>query len=138
MGIQPFLITSSVRAFLAQRLVRVLCPNCKAPANHSKAFLEQAGFPMAHATRIMQAKGCEECRNTGYQGRAALFEICMVTPALEELISQGKSGDVLRAKALQEGMVPLRQDGWNRVIAGVTTVEEVVRVTSADPDLINE
>ena len=138
MGIQPFLITSSVRAFLAQRLVRVLCPNCKKPANHSKAFLEQAGFPMAHAASVLQAKGCEECRNTGYQGRAALFEICMVTPALEELISQGKSGDVLRAKALQEGMVPLRQDGWNRVIAGVTTVEEVVRVTSADPDLINE
>jgi len=138
MGIQPFLITSSVRAFLAQRLVRVLCPSCKAPAQHSKAFLEQAGFPMAFADRIMQAKGCEECRNTGYQGRAALFEICLVTPALEELISQGKSGDVLRAKALTEGMVPLRQDGWNRVIAGVTTVEEVVRVTSADPDLINE
>lgn len=138
MGIQPFLITSSVRAFLAQRLVRVLCPNCKAPANHSRAFLEQAGFPMVHAPRIMQAKGCEECRNTGYQGRAALFEICMVTPGLEELISQGKSGDVLRAKALAEGMVPLRQDGWNRVIAGVTTVEEVVRVTSADPDLSSE
>ena len=129
---QPFLISSSVRAFLAQRLVRVLCPNCKQPAQHSKAFLEQAGFPMAHATRVMQAKGCEECRTTGYQGRAALFEICTVTPGMEELISQGKPGDILRAKALQEGMVPLRQDGWNRVIAGVTTVEEVVRVTSAD------
>ena len=138
MGIQPFLITSSVRAFLAQRLVRVLCSNCKSPAHHSAAFLEQAGFPMAHATRVMKANGCEECRNTGYQGRAALFEICLVTPGLEELISQGKSGDVLRAKALQEGMIPLRQDGWNRVIAGVTTVEEVVRVTSADSDLSSE
>ena len=93
---------------------------------------------MAHAPRIMQAKGCEECRQTGYQGRAALFEICLVTPALQELISQGKSGEVLRTKALQEGMIPLRQDGWNRVIAGVTTVEEVVRVTSADTDLVDE
>ena len=138
MGIQPFLISSSVRAFLAQRLVRVLCPNCKQPAHHSKAFLEQAGFPMVHAPRIMSAKGCDECRGTGYQGRAALFEICTVTPGLEELISQGKSGDVLRAKALQEGMVPLRQDGWNRVIAGVTTVEEVVRVTSADSELAGD
>jgi general secretion pathway protein E len=136
MGVQPFLIASSVRAFLAQRLVRVLCSNCKKPAHHSKAFLEQAGFPMAHASRVMQAAGCEECRQTGYQGRAALFEICLVTPALQELISQGKSGEVLRAKALQEGMIPLRQDGWNRVIAGVTTVEEVVRVTSADADLV--
>jgi general secretion pathway protein E/type IV pilus assembly protein PilB len=138
MGVQPFLIASSVRAFLAQRLVRVLCPNCKRPAQHSKAFLEQAGFPMVHADRIMQATGCEQCRQTGYQGRAALFEICMVTPAMQELISQGRSGEILRMKALHEGMIPLRQDGWNRVIAGVTTVEEVVRVTAADLDVSAE
>jgi general secretion pathway protein E len=138
MGVQPFLIASSVRAFLAQRLVRVLCPKCKRPAQHSQAFLEQAGFPMAHAARVMQAKGCEQCRQTGYQGRAALFEICLVTPALQDLISQGKSGEALRAKALQEGMIPLRQDGWNRVISGVTTVEEVVRVTAADLDVLDE
>jgi general secretion pathway protein E len=138
MGVQPFLVASSVRAFLAQRLVRVLCPNCKRPAHHSKAFLEQAGFPMAHAARIMQATGCDECRQTGYQGRAALFEICMVTPAMEDLISQGKSGEALRTRALAEGMVPLRQDGWNRVIAGTTTVEEVVRVTAADVDALDE
>jgi len=82
--------------------------------------------------------GCEECRNSGYQGRAALFEICMVTPALQELISQGKSGESLRVKALQEGMIPLRQDGWNRVVAGTTTIEEVVRVTAADLDVLDE
>ena len=139
MGVQPFLVASSVRAFLAQRLVRMLCPHCKAPAHHSRAFLEQTGFPMAHASRIMQAKGCEHCRGTGYQGRAALFEICMVTPAIQELISQGKSGEVLKNKALQEGMIPLRQDGWNRVIAGATTVEEVVRVTAAtDVEVLDE
>jgi general secretion pathway protein E len=138
MGVQPFLVASSVRAFLAQRLVRLLCTNCKRPAHHSKAFLEQAGFPMAHASRVMQAAGCDECRQTGYQGRAALFEICLVSPALQEMISQGKSGEVLRTKALQEGMIPLRQDGWNRVIAGATTVEEVVRVTAADVDVLDE
>jgi general secretion pathway protein E/type IV pilus assembly protein PilB len=138
MGVQPFLVSSSVRAFLAQRLVRVLCPNCKKPAEHSKAFLEQIGFPMAYADLILQAKGCERCRHTGYQDRAALFEICLVTPALQEMISQGKSSELLRAKALQEGMVPLRQDGWNRVIAGATTVEEVVRVTAADVDALDE
>ncbi len=93
---------------------------------------------MAHASRVLQAVGCEECRHTGYQGRAALFEICMVTPALEEMISQGKSGESLKSKALQEGMIPLRQDGWNRVIAGSTTIEEVVRVTAADVDLLDE
>lgn len=138
MGVQPFLVSSSVRAFLAQRLVRLLCPNCKQPAEHPARFLEQVGFPAAQAGNIRQAKGCEQCRQTGYQGRAALFEICMVTPALQEMISQGKSGEVLRAKALQEGMVPLRQDGWNRVIAGLTTVEEVLRVTAADVDVLDE
>jgi len=138
MGVQPFLVSSSVRAFLAQRLVRTLCPNCKRPAEHSRSFLDQIGFPTAQAERIFQAKGCDRCRQTGYQGRAALFEICLVTPALQEMIAQGKSGEILRAKALQEGMVPLRQDGWNRVIAGTTTVEEVVRVTAADVDVLDE
>jgi general secretion pathway protein E/type IV pilus assembly protein PilB len=138
MGVQPFLVSSSVRAFLAQRLVRVLCPNCKRPAEHPPHFLEQIGFPMAQADRVFQAKGCEHCRQTGYQGRAALFEICLVTPALQEMISQNKSAELLRAKALQEGMVPLRQDGWNRVIAGTTTVEEVVRVTAADVNVLDE
>src|SRR5476651_404706 len=138
MGVQPFLIASSVRAFLAQRLVRVLCPTCKKKAEHKQLFLEQIGFPMAHVDKIMQAKGCEQCRQTGYQGRAALFEICLVTPAMQELISQGRPSEALRQKALQEGMVPLRQDGWNRVIAGATTVEEVVRVTAADVDVLDE
>src|SRR5271163_1237139 len=77
MGVQPFLVASSVRAFLAQRLVRLLCTHCKKPAHHSKVFLDQAGFPMMHASRAMQAVGCEECRHSGYQGRAALFEICL-------------------------------------------------------------
>ena len=138
MGVQPFLVSSSVRAFLAQRLVRVLCPHCKRPAEHPKAFLQQIGFPMASADRIYQAIGCEQCRHTGYQGRAALFEICMLSAALQDMISQRKSDEALRAKALQEGMVPLRQDGWNRVIGGVTTVEEVVRVTAAGADILDE
>jgi len=138
MGVQPFLVSTSVRAFLAQRLVRVLCPHCKKPAEHPKSFLEGIGFPMAYADRILQAVGCEECRHSGYQGRAALFEICMMTPALQDMVSQGKSSESLRTKALQDGMVPLRQDGWNRVIAGTTTVEEVVRVTAANVDVLDE
>lgn len=138
MGVQPFLVSSSVRAFLAQRLVRVLCPACRKPAQHSPEFLRQAGFPMAFADRIQQAVGCEHCRHSGYEGRAALFEICLITPAMQDMIAQGKSAEALRARALQEGMVPLRQDGWNRVIAGATTLEEVVRVTAADVDVLDE
>jgi type II secretory ATPase GspE/PulE/Tfp pilus assembly ATPase PilB-like protein len=138
MGVQPFLVSSSVRAFLAQRLVRVLCPACSKPAQHSPEFLRQVGFPVAQADKIRQAVGCEHCRHTGYEGRAALFEICLVSPTLQEMITQGKSAEALRARALQDGMVPLRQDGWNRVIAGATTIEEVVRVTSADVDVLDE
>jgi general secretion pathway protein E len=138
MGVQPFLVASSVRAFLAQRLVRVLCPHCHQPAHHAPEVLRQVGFPVRYADRIQQAVGCEQCRHTGYQGRAALFEICLLTPAMQEMIAQGKSAETLRAHALQDGMVPLRQDGWNRVLAGTTTLEEVVRVTSADVDLIDE
>jgi general secretion pathway protein E len=138
MGVQPFLVSSSVRAFLAQRLVRVLCSACRKPAPHSPEFLRQVGFPPAYAGQVYQAVGCEHCRHTGYEGRAALFEICLVTPALQEMITQGKSAEVLRARALAEGMVPLRQDGWNRVIAGTTTIEEVVRVTAADVDVLDE
>src|SRR5271155_3831501 len=138
MGVQPFLVSSSVRAFLAQRLVRVLCPHCKRPAEHAPKFLESIGFPLAFAGHIQQAVGCDRCRHTGYEGRSALFEICSVTPALQEMITQGKSSEALRTKALQEGMVPLRQDGWNRVIGGTTTVEEVVRVTAGDVDVLDE
>jgi type II secretory ATPase GspE/PulE/Tfp pilus assembly ATPase PilB-like protein len=138
MGVQPFLVASSVRAFLAQRLVRVLCPRCRQPAHHAPEFLRQVGFPLKFADRIQQAAGCEHCRHTGYEGRAALFEICLLTPALQDMIAQGKSAETLRTRALQDGMVPLRQDGWNRVIAGTTTLEEVVRVTSADVDLLDE
>ena len=138
MGVQPFLVSSAVRAFLAQRLVRVLCPHCKKPANHAPAFLEQVGFPVAQADKIFQAVGCEYCRQTGYQGRAALFEICRVTPALQEMISESRSGEALRAKAIEEGMVPLRQSGWDRVLAGITSVEEVVRVTASELEVADE
>ncbi len=106
MGVQPFLVSSSVRAFLAQRLVRVLCPHCKISAEHPPSFLAQIGFPLEHADKILHAVGCEHCRHTGYQGRAALFEICRVTPSMQEMISEGKPGEILRAKALEEGMVP--------------------------------
>jgi len=138
MGVQPFLVSSAVRAFLAQRLVRVLCPHCRKPADHPPGFLQQVGFPMEHAGQIFQPAGCDHCRQTGYQGRAALFEICRVTPSMQELISQGKSGETLRARAIEEGMVPLRQAGWDRVIDGTTSVEEVVRVTASDLEVADE
>ncbi len=138
MGVQPFLVSSAVRAFLAQRLVRVLCPSCKRPADHPETFIRDVGFPSDLVNKICKPVGCESCRHTGYRGRLALFEICVLTPALQEMINQGKPVEMLRARALQDGMIPLREDGWKRVAAGLTSIEEVVRVTSADLNLQDE
>ncbi|MBV9491461.1 MAG: type II/IV secretion system protein, partial [Verrucomicrobia bacterium] len=138
MGIEPFLVANSVRAFIAQRLVRVLCSRCKKPASHTLQYLRQVGFPAEHTDKVLAAGGCEFCRHTGYQGRAAIFEICMVSPQFQDLITQNKPASLLRQAAIEEGMVPLRQYGWLKVIAGVTTIEEVVRVTAADMELLDE
>jgi general secretion pathway protein E/type IV pilus assembly protein PilB len=138
MGIERFLVGNAVRAFIAQRLVRVLCSHCKRPAEHPESYLKQIGFPLEHASKAMAAIGCEHCRYTGYEGRAAIFEICLVSPRLQDMITQGRPASVLRATAMDEGMLPLRLYGWNKVIAGMTTVEEVVRVTAADLEMLDE
>ena len=138
MGIEPFLVANSVRAFIAQRLVRVLCPVCKRPHEYDAHYLRQVGFPAAHDGSILQGVGCERCRFTGYQGRTAIYEICLVTGDLPDLITQSRPASALRAAAIEAGMVPLRQYGWQKVTAGVTTIEEVVRVTVADLDVLDE
>ncbi len=138
MGVEPYLVASSVRAFIAQRLVRVLCPHCKQPSEEPTAYLQEIGFPVECAPYIHKAVGCESCRHTGYTGRMAIVEICALTPALQDLITQRKSANILRAKATEEGMMSLRQYGWNQVVAGKTTVEEVLRVTAADVEVLDE
>jgi general secretion pathway protein E len=131
MGVEPFLIGSSVRAFLAQRLVRRLCQHCRKPDPHSTDYLRGIGFPGASQGVIYGPNGCESCRHTGYQGRTALYEICLVTPRMQELIQQKIPATTLRQTTIEEGMVPLRLAGWKRVKEGVTSVEEVLRVTAA-------
>jgi general secretion pathway protein E len=138
MGIEPFLVANSVRAFIAQRLVRVLCPHCKKRAEYPGGYLKRIGFPLESAGSVMAAAGCEACRTTGYQGRAAIYEICLISPRMQDLITQNKPASILRAVAIEEGMVPLRQYGWNKVVAGFTTIEEVVRVTAADLEMADE
>jgi general secretion pathway protein E len=138
MGIEPFLVANSVRAFIAQRLVRVLCDRCKKRGDYSEDYLRKIGFPLESSSQILAAAGCESCRATGYQGRAAIYEICLVSPRLQDLITQNRPASVLRTVAIEEGMVPLRQYGWNKVVAGLTTVEEVVRVTAADLEMVDE
>lgn len=130
MEIEPFLVGSSVRAFLAQRLVRVLCPWCCEPARYPENYLKEIGIPPEQAASAHRAVGCDRCRQTGYQGRRAIFEICMVTPQLQEMITRKESNGALRDMALSQGMRNLREDGWEKVAEGTTTIEEVVRVTS--------
>jgi general secretion pathway protein E len=138
MGIERFLVANAVRAFIAQRLVRVLCKHCKRAARHLESYLQHVGFPSSHTSGVMAAAGCQHCRQTGFHGRAALFEICLLSAAMQDLVVKGATESVLRALALEEGMIPLRHYGWSKVLAGETTVEEVVRVTAADLELLDE
>ena len=138
MNIEPFLVGSTVRAFNAQRRVRPLCPQCSVPGVYDHAELAAIGFPVEFADNIRKAAGCEFCRNSGYAGRAALFEICLVTPRLQELVQRRAGGTELRDMALREGMVPLRRDGWRKVAAGLTSIEEVLRVTHAELEVLDE
>jgi type IV pilus assembly protein PilB len=131
MGIEPFLVASSVHLICAQRLVRKVCANCKEPAPLPPPALVQAGFSQedAGAVQPMKGKGCEKCNQTGYKGRVGLYEVMEIAEELRELILVGASGLELRRKAIDEGMITLRQSGLRKVKDGMTTVEEVVRET---------
>lgn len=135
MGIEPFLIATSVRAFLAQRLVRRLCPHCCQPApltQHMPAYLDSIGFPVAECARILNPVGCRECRGIGYRGRMAIIELCTINGDMQELITSRASASALRAKAAEQGMITMRDYGWQRVIAGQTTIEEVLAATASE------
>jgi type IV pilus assembly protein PilB len=131
MGIEPFLVASSVHLICAQRLVRRVCQNCKEELPVPPAALAQAGFSPADAQTVTAYKGvgCDRCNLTGYKGRIGLYEVLEVTEELRELILVGASGLELRRKAIDEGMITLRASGLRKVKEGVTTLEEVVRET---------
>src|SRR5262245_4724318 len=131
MGIEPFLVASSVHLICAQRLVRRVCSNCKEPAPLPPPALVQAGFSAELASQVtpMKGRGCDRCNQTGYKGRVGLYEVMEIAEELRELILVGASGLELRRKAIDEGMITLRQSGLRKVKEGVTTIEEVVRET---------
>jgi len=133
MDVEPFLLASVVKSFIAQRLVRTICPECAEKVEYPADYLAEIGLPVKElGTKFMRGKGCEQCRHTGYQGRTAIYEVCLVTEPLRKLIMQKKDGGELKQCAIAEGMESLRQDGWRRVANGDTTIEEVVRVTQTD------
>jgi general secretion pathway protein E/type IV pilus assembly protein PilB len=135
MGVEPFLVASTVEAVMAQRLVRVLCPACKQKVEPRKDKLP-SDFPFEKLAecggRIYEPVGCRECRNLGYQGRQGIFELLLTSDKIRKLAHERKGTWDIKQVALAEGMRTLRQDGWRRVLMGETTVDEVMRVTKAD------
>lgn len=133
MDVEPFLLASVVKAFIAQRLVRTICPECTELVEYPRDYLSGIGFPVRElGTIFSRGRGCDHCRQTGYQGRAAIYEICIITEPLRKLIMRRSDGGELKQSAVAGGMETLRQDGWRRVAQGKTTIEEVVRVTQTD------
>lgn len=131
MGIEPFLVASSLNLVCAQRLVRRVCPHCKVEDAVAPAALEQVGFSKDEAKTVKAYKGagCDKCNRTGYKGRVGLYEVMEITDELRELILVGASALELRRKAVEEGMITLRGSGLRKVQAGVTSIEEVLRET---------
>ncbi|MEN2994834.1 MAG: type IV-A pilus assembly ATPase PilB [Thermodesulfovibrio sp.] len=134
MGIEPFLIASSVILIVAQRLVRKLCESCKKEQKISKDALIKMGFPpeSIHTLKIYEAEGCAECSQTGYRGRIALYEVMPIKEEIRELILTGASANDIKKEAIKLGMLTLRQSGIRKVMAGITSIEEVLRVTVED------
>jgi len=131
MGIEPFLVSSSVNLICAQRLVRRVCRHCRQESPSPLAALMKVGFSAEDARTVVpyHGVGCEKCNGTGYKGRIGLYEVMEVTDGLRELILVGASGLELRRRALEEGMISLRGSGLQKIKDGVTTVEEVLRET---------
>ena len=139
MGVEPFLVGSSVRAFLAQRLVRKLCPHCSKTTTMTRDELLAVGFPAdLLSSDLRQPAGCRHCRQSGYSGRLAIMEICTMTPTLQALLQKRATGTELAEQAVHDGMIPLRRDGWRKASLGLTSIEEVLRVTASDLAVLDE
>jgi type IV pilus assembly protein PilB len=134
MGVEPFLITASVNLVLAQRLARKICKDCTSPITLDAGVLEEIGFTPEQVARgkLMRGSGCRTCNGSGYKGRVALYEIMRFGDQLKEMVLQGSSTAELKAAAIKTGMLTLRMSGITKVLDGVTTTEEILRVTMAD------
>ena len=133
MGVEPFLVATSVHCVVAQRLVRRVCSHCKEPVDAPAAALMNVGFSESDASEVQlfRGRGCERCSNTGYKGRTALYEVMSIGDEIREMILSGASSYEVRQKALQTGMLSLRESGLHKIREGVTSIEEVIRETVA-------
>jgi general secretion pathway protein E len=132
MGIEPYLISSSVVAVMAQRLLRIICPECKRPYTPDEkviSLLGENGEIPATKSQLYKGHGCENCLETGYLGRTGISELLVINDEIKELISQRRGSHVIKKAAVEKGMSTLREDGLRKALAGETTLEEVYRVT---------
>jgi type IV pilus assembly protein PilB len=127
MGVEPFMVASSVLGVVAQRLVRKICPHCKQPYHPEEAELAFAGLK-TNATTLYKGRGCEQCNYTGYRSRLAIFEVLTVSSSLQRLILKRPAVEDLRQLAIKEGMITLKEDGIQKARAGITTLKEIMRV----------
>ncbi len=130
-GVEPYLISAAVNAILAQRLVRKICKECKeqyTPTDEMKEFLEMQGF---RGAAMFRGKGCDRCRKTGYSGRLGIYELLVMDDALRDLVTRNLDVNQLRKLCRERGLVTLREDGYQKVMKGLTTIEEILRVTES-------
>lgn len=134
MGVEPFLVSSAVECFIAQRLVRKICDDCKIESKPNKEVLRELGVQNLDASKakLYEGKGCKSCKYTGYKGRTAIYEILVMSEPVRELVLKRASSDQIKKKGLSLGMRTLRQDGWEKIILGITTPAEVIRVTQQE------
>jgi len=131
-GLEPFLVGAAVNGVLAQRLIRRLCLNCKVleqPSEEIREFLTMQSFD---ANEVWVAKGCDKCRQTGYAGRVGIYEMLAIDDQVRDIISRNPNVSEFRRLCIERGMVTLRQDGMRKVVSGLTTIPEVLRVTDAN------
>jgi general secretion pathway protein E/type IV pilus assembly protein PilB len=132
MGIEPFLVASTVEGVMAQRLVRTICPECKVPYDIPPEDVP-SDFPNRTETvHLWKGAGCRSCRQTGYRGRTGIYELMITGDQIREMCVQRMNASAIRNQALKEGMLTLRQDGWRKVQKGITTIEEIARATQGD------
>jgi general secretion pathway protein E/type IV pilus assembly protein PilB len=135
MGIEPFLVSSTVEGVMAQRLVRTICPECKITyePQHGDVPPDFPGMEKGQMPRkLWRGAGCRKCHQTGFRGRLGIFELMISNDHIKDLVMQRTNANVIRTEALKAGMITLRQDGWRKVLEGKTTIDEVARVTATD------
>jgi type IV pilus assembly protein PilB len=132
MGIEPFNVASAVNLIVAQRLVRRICSQCKAPHQYSPEELEALGMTKEElrSMQFFKGTGCDTCNGTGYKGRAGLYEVMFMSPELRRMVLRGASTAEMTEQAVKDGMLTLRMDGIVKIKKGTTTLEEVVKETA--------